>query len=356
MAKRQRRLIQIFNMSFLDMITNFAGALMILLLISAQNLSDKPSPEIKYNTTAHLDEHQNILWDTLSWRNLKVGDRVLVEIADLQALRTKECSPCLECKRPHYPKPTPQIPCPICPEPGGCSIVGMAVSSECQNDGTYTAEITVRSAGKCAIKWKDNLGHTGIYGEPLKVTFNANEGNKVLYVTDTDRSNITCRVNVFPPKCNTVIGGGGPPPPPAPGTINFKLSWLEKNARINLYVQKDGKWLRAQKEQPFGSIIQTKINKGIGTSDYLPEEQFIQPDKFVPGIYKIFAHYKGVQNKKVETKNTLEVSFTINSKTKPEGNDQCKRVVSLQDKSPISGGGTFITTVVVSNDGSIKFQ
>ncbi len=359
MAKRQRRVLQVFNMSFLDMILNLVGALIILLLISMKNVNNRPCPEIKYNTTAHLDSLKNIIWDTLSWRNLKIKDRVLVTIEDYQPLRSEKCSPCFPqkvCNRRHYPDATPCV-CAVCPdEKGGCSIVGVATSGECMNDGTYTATIIVRSAGRCGVGWKDNLGHTGIYDRPTTATFKASDGNKVLYATDSEDSKRTCRVNVFPPKCTppTPGGGGGSP---SIGEINFKMTWKDANARINLYVESGGKWCTANRGQKFGYIEQAKIMKDPFTGKYLGEEQFIQADKVIPGTYKIYAHYKGVQDKKQNTPQKLTVSLNVSSKSHPELNDIVPREVSLQDNSPrSSGGGTYLATVVVSADGSIKFQ
>jgi hypothetical protein len=377
MAKRSRRALQVFNMSFLDMITNFTGACILLLLLSMTHFENTPCPEIKYTTYAHFDEQQKILWDTLNspdLQDLKTGDLILVKIDTFLSLRSKDCPTCppqRACLRNHY-ECKPVVCPPPCPPDGGCNIVGSVETSDCKED-YYTALVLVKSAGNCNTTWRDNQGHYGTYNVPQKLTFNVNEGNKVLLIADTKNSNAKCSVTIFPPKCKessnssssnvattttTNDSGEGK----LTGILNFQLSWSDVNDRVNLYVEKEGKWVYGgrKKDDNIGEWYQARSGGGLNAK-ILNIEELRQFNGIKPGTYTIYTHYKAVegrdaQGKKNTIKSSISTTLTLSIKGKTTINRQISAIVPYSKENPRSGGGKKIATVTISKEGLINIQ
>ncbi len=357
-------------MSFLDMITNFTGACILLLLLSMTHFENTPCPEIKYTTYAHFDEQQKILWDTLNspdLQELKIGDLILVKIDTFLSLRNKDCPTCppqRTCTRNHYECKSVICP-PPCPPDGGCSIVGSVTTSECKED-YYTAFVLVKSAGKCNSTWRDNQGHYGTYDVPQKLTFNINEGSKVLNIADSKNSNAKCSVTIFPPKCKELTtippikddGGEGK----LTGMLNFQLNWTDVNDRVNLYVEKEGNWVYGgrKKDDNIGEWHQTRSGGGLNAK-ILNIEELWQLKDIKPGTYTIYAHYKAVegrdaQGKKNVIKSSILSTLTIAIKGKNTVNRQIPATIPYTKESPRKGGGKKIATVTISKEGLINIQ
>lgn len=357
MAK-QRRPVTLISVAFLDVLTNYSGAILILLLLFISKKSSKPYQEFKYNAHASIDLQQGVLFDldTTRLANLHTGQQILITIKDFKHLAIEGCPPYNPYTGPRYKEHKECVCPPPCP-PIGCTIVGYAKPSKCKDD-IYTDTIIIKQAGDCGTGWKSPSGYSGLYNQPFVATFRGSEGNKAIKIIDNKNPATTCYVNIMPPDCNIPAEPGKGKGEAGVGLINFKMTWQDENARINLYVQKDGKqWIKAISERKaWGKITQTTAS-GVNKTFY-PEEQFIQDKKVEPGTYQVYGHYKGIQDSKKVKQERLMVSLSISSKSHPEQNRTVQKAVSLQNKAPNSrsGGGTYLATVVVSADGSIQLK
>ena len=442
----QRRNISVFNMSFLDLITNYLGATTILLLVAMKHYEETPCPNISRKIEAHYDPRTQRIWsDSLytAVRGVKARDTILVIVHDEQPL---PCGP----QQSGSGQGGGNGGGGQGPRPDVCLIFPKIENPQCDlKNGTYTAQLVVEKSGACnGLSWKTADGITGRYGQPVTVgPFPLHDGDREIVVTDSRNSEANGRATIYAPNCNDqpvaariiiaeqgkrcdnagtlsdpsddkftvelkpeAIGFNGsawssggktgrygaavlfgpylisqgkqkirvvdsqnpsvfndyeveptavcsapppplPPPPTLPGDINFYISWGDKNEKVDLYVQRDNRWV--YDEHRHDPSIGRWDNMKAGPFDRTDCET-IRQDKPLPGTYKVFAHYKG--HREGTNKANLKVSLWVVSKTKPAGNKKIELAVPLTRQNPKRGGGKLLATVEVAVDGSIRIR
>ena len=367
-----RRSIQVFNMSFLDMITNFLGAVIILFLLAMvdQGGSSKAQFSPKFFGSVTVDSSKNRIFGDFDrvFRSVKPNDTILVVVKDFGQSPENGAKDAtgrevvyLPCNKQHFPS----VPCPPpCPPPGTCSIVASFENGPCNNGGTpsnttddtYTAKVTVKRAGECGTSWRDNSGGSGAYDVAKNYgPFRIADGTKELKIADANDAKSVFSLKIIPPpSCSETKSGPNKPtvmPPIEYGKINFVAYWGDRTNKINL-------WLRV----PGGDWAKTSGGSSNGTkwSDYtvksgsgpikIPKQvgEIFYQDTPKPGTYEVWLH--NTDPKRASQK----VQFWASSKDRPATNVADEATIEYSDKSPKSGGGKLVMVIEVGADGSIR--
>lgn len=191
----QRRNISVFNMSFLDLITNYLGATTILLLVAMKHYEETPCPNISRKIEAHYDPQTQRIWsDSLpdNVQRVKMSDTILVVVGDERPL---PCGPQQSGNGGGGRQYRPDV----------CAIYPKIENAQCDlKDGTYTAQLVVEKSGACnGDSWKTADGLSGRYGQPVTIgPFSMRDGDHELVVTDARNSAANARVTVYAPNCS----------------------------------------------------------------------------------------------------------------------------------------------------------
>lgn len=375
-------------MSFLDMMTNFTGAVIILFLLASKFQGDIPYKSVRGFATVDFNKANNRITGQLDptklvLNSIKPGDTLLVVVGKTINEADKKTQP----DKPVAPGPTngvvlkedeiivnkddykPQQPV----DPGVCRIIPRLVgTSACNDNGTpgnpdddtYTAEVRVELIGPCkgSSLWKDDLGSTMAYNNPKKYTFKTKESNKTIRFFDYNNQSIQDKLVIqAPAPCGSSNAGNTEKPEfnPPPG-VNFVIEFDEEGGNnVDLYVEKNGQWVSGKKDG------KSRSNPGIGDwSDEKTNVTWIIRTKSgvekvtqkqpIPGTYRIYAHFKGTS--KDNPLNVIPVKLAVSSRPANQGKVFPAKKVPLTKEAPPNGGGVLLRTVTVMSDGKLKFQ
>jgi hypothetical protein len=298
-----RRALQVFSLPFLDMVTNYLGATIILFLVAAQYQQEKPCPSIKTQLEGFVDSTGQYIWTKEAAALVTVGDSVLIIIKDTLNLPGQGNSTngpvvisggivykTAACTLPHCTDNT----CPPCPLPGQCAIYATYSDVNCIGTDQFTALVTVKTTGtNCGTTWRSSTGKTGTYNKPeLFGPFPISSGKQKITITDVQNSNNSTYIEVMPPSCNNTPTAHRKEPPFYLADIQFVIEFDEQAGNnVGLRVKKDGRTLQLDKNNDIKSIgritttVQPKWWEGrkrtkTGIRAALQEQ-------FIPGRYEI---------------------------------------------------------------------
>lgn len=375
-----RRTIQVFNMSFLDMMTNFLGAVIILFLLAAQKMGEIPYKSVKGTAKVILNEKSQEINGKIDLKvgdALQAGDTLLViiekkvrEDGKIATAPPKPVTPPKEqgvvlhdnqvvVDKTEFDRlknnPTAENKCLIYPTIVKISPCNDNGTPNNADDDTYTAEIKVSGAGKCATLWRDDKSPgPAVYEKNKTYTFKMKDGPQKMTVSDNTNRDVQQIVQINPPPAcagavvvkpvDTNNGGGGSIPP----GINFQVEFDANMGNVDLYVEKEGHWVYGGKrrDDAIGQWTDEKI--GFLSPGKTGLEKVRQLGTPVPGTYKIYAHYKkGNQG-------SMKVALIVSSKLTKQS-QKFDIVVPLSGSNPKQGGGMLLKTVTVGANGSLKF-
>ncbi len=266
-------------MTFLDLMTNMTGAVMILMLFAMIDAGKKVCPSIPHSGRIVFDPETGKFTGEIEHRGQAVenGDSILVAVTGFQPFpKPGEVPQCPPCTLPHGGKPCDRNHCPDpdrhkLQDPGPpkeCSIALSTQVSGCEGNDTYTVRVSVtKVGGACATAWTDGKG-TWAYGSEAKFgPYAIAEGNKTITVWDSQNTGMRRTVTVMPPpKCS---GGGGNSQvvvveqnkvgyvPPGRRVILF---WENEASNIDIIVEKygGGKIRGGQNDKSWGEWYRDK--------------------------------------------------------------------------------------------------
>lgn len=376
-----RRSIQVFNMSFLDMMTNFLGAVIILFLLAAKDLEKRPFPNVKAEAKVIYNEKTRDISGQIPpgvLNALKAGDTLLViidkkvfedgksELAPIKppasngvVLNEDEVVVKREEKDAYEAaKKNPESPCMIFTENIKVSACNNNNTPNNKEDDTYKVDLQLNYAGKCAASqlWRDDKS-SGVtkYGQTKSYTFKMKDGPQKITISDFGSPSVTKVVNINPPvPCDASNSNTAGTPkkqvfPPPPG-INFQIEFDEKSGQnVDLWVEKNGKYVFGNKrKEDFGTWDNDK--RGFLNDQKTGLERVRQLGEPIPGTYKVYAHYR----QSGTAPPSIKVSLYLSSQ-KAQQSDKLEFNVPQSKNNPRSGGGMLLKTVTVLSDGSLKY-
>lgn len=369
-------------MSFLDMMTNFLGAVIILFLLAAKEMGKRPFPNVKATATVVYNDVTKSIdgkldATVLTNTTLQAGDTILVIVG-----KTTSEKPVVADQRPTQPQYTGPAGVQLNdnqvvvdrkeyeealknPKEAECAIIADVLKiSPCNDKGTpangdddtYTVDVKVSAAGKCAASrlWKDNKlsGVTG-YDKIKTYTFKVKDGPQTIAITDMggDASK-SITVNP-PPSCvkkdaPTAVAGEHTAFPPPPG-LNFQIEFDEQSGNVDLYVEKDGRWAYGGRPNDPQIGRWSDERGGWLSPGKSGVERVRQLEPLQPGTYKVYAHYKK------GSPPSMKVSLFVSSQ-KARQAQKFDYLVSQSKDSPKNGGGLFMKTVTVNANGSFTIR
>jgi hypothetical protein len=376
-------------MSFLDMMTNFTGAVIILFLLASKFQGDIPYKNVRGVATVDFNQFNNKITGQLDPTKLildsiKPGDTLLVvvgktmnvaekkEIASNTTTNTNSSGVRLQddeiiVNREDYEKKVDPV------APGACRLVPRLIGTLACNDNgtpknpdddTYTAEVNVELIGTCqgSSLWKDDLGTTLSYNKPKKYTFKTKDPSKTIQFFDYNNKDLKGSLIIPAPKpCSSASAGNTEKPEfNPPNGVNFVIEFDEESGnKVNLYVEKNGEWVCGRKDGKsrsnpnIGDWTNEKTNVTWLVRTKSGVEKVVQKQP-IPGTYKIYAHFKGTP--KDNPVNSVPVKLAVSSRQGNQGKVFSARNVPFTKEPPPNGGGLLLKTVTVLPDGKLKFQ
>ena len=247
-----RRSVSIFSVTFLDLMTNMTGAVMILMLLALKDNNKKPCPSIAHQGQVFYDRESGKVFGNLAPNSAAVAklDGILVTVTDFQPFPKAgaACPPCIcppcpgkdKCDRIH------------CDDPGcskgavinrqECAIALSTQAPACQGKDAYTVKVSVAKAGSCATTWTDGSGRSWAYDSEVTLgPYPITQGSKTITVWDSQNPALRRSASVSPPaSCSEYHAP--PPPPPAIGYVpagrRAILHWDNEKSNLNLVVKK----------------------------------------------------------------------------------------------------------------------
>ncbi len=363
-----RREIQVFNMSFLDMMTNFLGAVIILFLLSAQNISKAPAGSgLIRKVEGSYDPDRLILHGQTT--NVKIGDTLMLIVKDNQPVIPSGLSDGNYAHR-NPPKQRPYVDTtgiwrtkpPYNQQPEALFIES-AIASDCNDagtpdaaDDTYTVSITIAKSGKTASTACNIDGRKVDYGKSTELgPFLIRNGAKTFVVRDGQNANLTKTMTINPPPPCSASDAPPQPPintPPVAGVVNFYAKWDDPNDKVNIYVRKGNRWVFGLKksDEQIGVWSELAANAGPFNRENTNVETVRQNSGFIPGTYQIYLHYKGTKGAKTP-KTAVPVSLWLINAKYPGDTKQFGFKIPYTEKSPKSMGAKALVTVEITADG-----
>jgi len=297
-----RRSAQMFNLSFLDLLSGALGAVIFLFIITPKG----GAPSAKgHQVVASIDTiHQQLfgdLPDSLLSKN--AGDTLLVLIGNFQEMpSTTDCPP--------IPAP---LPCPTCPS---CPAVVTPVSPP-------PAKATEPMARK-----EENKN--------LQKSINTNPRSKPVPVSS-----------------NPIVEKGYKGDPPSvPCKVSFEISWEDISDNVDLFVCKEGNCIYGARRRNTkigfwdSGKSRTSIIGGDVRTTLEAVRQFDQP---IPGTYRLYAQFKNSEKKR-STVTIQGLIYTRGDQNQEQG-ERFYKTLALDKKKRTSLG-----TVVLQANGSFKFS
>jgi hypothetical protein len=286
-----RRHIEIFNLSLLDVLTGVLGAIIFLLIVVPKGTGKlvEYSPEM----TVRIDKRNNKLFgDIPKNMNLFIADTVKVVIYDYGVFpEFEDCPPCPEIKEGDN-KIVESKPCPPCPKCPG-SIISNKIGDE-----------------------KDTENHDN----------SEDSEERILKRLAGDLPSVPCKLSI-------------------------EINWELKDDNVDLYVCKSGKCVSGAKREikDVGSWVSGKPKtKFFGADLRTNQEAIRQMDDLIPGEYNIYVEFK----ESLKQNSTVDIQGLIY--THPEKSiEYSERFRVILDLK--KGDRIFIGTINVFEDGKFQF-
>ncbi|WP_236979743.1 hypothetical protein [Membranihabitans maritimus] len=295
----KRQNIELFNISFLDLLSGALGAVIFLFIVVPKGEGEAPAVQpqlsVMYDTVQQqfFGEIPDSLLDKI------VGDSLLAVVVDYKKMPSIENCP-------------PPKKCPECPEiPKQNDLVTNSKTSE------RTVEKAVKKIPAPEIPTPELSKNTA---EPEKPT----------------------------PRTSRYDG----PLPSVPCSFSIELKWEDEKDNVDLYVCKDGDCVfGARRYRDFiGFWDSGKSRTSIFGGDLRTSQEAVrQFDGIIPGEYTILAQYK----ESPEPKDRLSINGLVYTNSAESGEQGEKFTISL----PLSERErTRVGVMNVNADGSFHFQ
>ncbi len=363
-----RREIQVFNMSFLDMMTNFLGAVIILFLLAAQNVSKSPGSGMVRKVEGSFDQDRLIVHGQVP--NAALGDTLMLILKDNDpVLRSnaiasignsgigrREERKYVDTTGMRIAKlPVNQRPEAIFIESATTSDCNDARTTDKTNDDTYTITLKALKLGKASSGYTVD-GRTATYQNQVVLgPYKMSEGKKKLVVKDAMDGILTKEIEINPPTpCKSNVPPPPPPPLPAapkvPGKVNFYVSWEDPNDKVNIYVRKGRKWVFGGRpsDSSIGEFSELRSNTGPFNRKNTNVETVRQMNQFIPGVYEVYAHLR--EDRRSKTKEIPISLWIINEKFPYESKEYTYKL-NPTDNNPRNSGGKLLKTVEITTEG-----
>ncbi|HNG91100.1 MAG TPA: hypothetical protein PK858_12875, partial [Saprospiraceae bacterium] len=315
-------------MTFLDLMTNMTGAVMILMLFALKEGQKKPCPSIAHQGKVYYDRSSGKVFGDLapSAAPVEESDSVLVVVSGLQPFPQPGdgCPPCppsgsARCARTHCDDPN----CSKNPEPKGeCSIALSTQVSGCQGNDQYSVRLWVTKAGgSCATTWTDGSGRAWPYEtEVILGPYPIAQGGRSISVWDSQQPSLRRSAAISPPpKCSgggPAAGSGGPTVvqvskvgyvPPGRRVILF---WENEASNLDIVVEKEnsGRIRGNQNDKPWGEWYRDK-SKWMGRRSTEEGVKF-----YATGAYKVYAKNKTGRSGPASQKVTLALTNSLGAR------------------------------------------
>lgn len=357
-----RKEIQVFNMSFLDMMTNFLGAVIILFLLAAQNVAKAPGVVRKLEGS--FDPDRLIIHSQAA--GVKVGDTLMLIVTDEQPVYKFPGNIAGGVTRQRIVIRDTIPSGPVTQQPEGI-LIESAETSECNDagtpanaaDDTYTIALKMVKTGKPGVGFIVD-GKTFPYNSIAALgPYKIKDGKRRITIRDAQNILLTKQFELNPPQpcgkqTTPVQTPAGPVAamPSAPGVINFYLDWEDPSDKVNIYVKKGKSWVFGGRtsDPKIGEFSEFQSNAGPMKRKNTNVETVRQMNNFIPGVYEIHAHYRGNKNEKSD-KATVPVVLWLINKKHPNQSQKFEFSIPLTNRGPRNGGGKLLRTVEITQDG-----
>ncbi len=293
-----RRSAQMFNLSFLDLLSGALGAVIFLFIITPKG--GDPSAKV-HQVVASIDTLHRQLFGELpdSLLRKSTGDTLLVLVAGIAEMPGKE-----EC--PPIPAPRPCPACPSCPDskPADRPIAAKPVT---------VPDLKKPKPSPVAEKTKPAF-------DPQPVLVNTPEPPQA-YKGD---------------------------PPSVPCRVSFEISWEDISDNVDLFVCKNGNCVYGarRKNTKIGFWDSGKSRTSLFGGDVRTTLEAVrQFDKPIPGKYNLYAQFKDSQKER-RSVTIRGLVYTRDNKNKQRG-ERFYKALSLDKKKR-----TLIGTVELKADGT----
>jgi len=343
-------------MTFLDLMTNMTGAVMILMLFALKEGQNKPCPRIPYQGKVYYDPQSGKVFGDLapSSAGVETNDSVLVTVVGFQDFpKPSEAAVCPPCTQLHGKEKCDRTHCddPACPKGSGtpeqeCSIALSTQASGCQGKESYTVKVSVSKSGACASDWTDGSGRTWAYGS--EITFGPYpiaQGAKTITVWDSQSPPMRRSATVLPPTGCGNAGGKDPTiiqiekrlvgyVPPGRRAI---LYWENEASNIDIIVEKEGgaKIKGGQNDRDWGEWYRDK-SKWMGRRS---TEEGVK--LYAIGTYKVFAKNKTGPSGPDTQKVKLALTNSIGARESVENDFQISK----------DGGEVWLADIRITDQG-----
>lgn len=291
-----RRSAQMFNLSFLDLLSGALGAVIFLFIITPRGgEASAKIPQAIVSIDTAQQQLFGLLPDSLLHKN--AGDTLLVLVSGWKEMPgTEECPP--------IPAPVPCPACPSCPDLPATPPV---------------ANVKPKASPKPSQSTKTKL-------EEVKP-----EEPQIVYVNTTPAKK-----------------GYQGDPPSVPCKVSFEITWEDMADNVDLFVCKDGDCVYGSRRRrsKIGHWDSGKSrNSIIGGDVRTTLEAVRQFDQPIPGTYKLYASFKH-STKKNETVRIKGLVYSRPDDAKERG-ERFYKVLTLDKKKR-----TLIGTVTLKADGT----
>jgi len=351
------------------MMTNFLGAVIILFLLSAQNISKSPGGGVVRKVEGSYDADRLILHGQVA--GVQVGDTLLMIVKNNEELCREKIAGAnghggKSGDRPGGGRPYVdttgmwQVGLPR-EQQAEQIIIESLTTSACNDagtpdagDDTYTVELKVVKTGQAGISYRVDEKTATYNTNATFGPYRLRDGPKTITVRDGQNAALmkTSKINP-PPPCNPPPPlPPVPPTPEAPGMVNFYASWDDPTDKVNIYVKKGNAWVYGGRtfDARIGEFSEFQAKTGPLKRRNTNVETVRQLQHFIPGTYQIYLHYKG--NKKQEkNKPAVAVTLWLLNKKNPGDSRPFPCTIPFSAKDPKNGGGQLVKTVEITEEG-----
>ena len=312
-----RRSIQVFNMSFLDLMTDALGAVILMFLIvpKGRSIADATAgriPQVKDTAYMKLGLGDHSLWNVLpdtTVKKLKVGDTLLVIVKEYKQM------------------------------PKGDDVAVVDPSDW-------------RTGGKTIPEGQKLVDQNAQLVDP-----NKKQVDKDAQLVDPNKKQVDKDAQLVDPNKKQVdrdFKPGDKEIPPAniptnvgavPGAIAFQISWSDNTCDADIIVKRENAkvWGDRTSDSKIGRW--TDSRKGLFSPTTTSET--VYQDQFIEGTYEIYARFDERKDKK-DTRDKLNVTCLLVNKKFPQQSQQFDKSIAYDKTTQ----GTFLARVTVKADGS----
>lgn len=298
----KRREVELFNLSFLDILAGALGAVLFLFIVVPKGGGE--SPAVSPQLAVTFDTIQNKFFGELpdSMYQYTVGDSLLSLVVNYDVMPSiKDC-----------PEPRP---CPKCPETKGLKRTIASLEK------------------KLAKRPKQTQSIAALNREPVKTrpTVESKKTPKSTPVTKKYKGDM----------------------PSVPCKFSVEVAWDDIDQNIDLFVCKDGKCVYGgkRKRKGIGFWDSGKSKTSFFGGDLRSTQEAVrQFDSVIEGEYEVYAQYKDA---KEEPKSSVMIRTLIYTNTIEKGEQGKTFDVNLPFNKKKR---TLLGTMSVKEDGSFKFN